>query len=137
ITKPTDSRTDCIRLCRGCARFGNRQLPPSGLARPKMETSLQAYTQEPRLGYNQCCRSREQLEPHMKLPLTKLMPLFSAAAVAAMLTAVPLHAELTEKTKKVGGLTVHYKVVLPNGYDAAKAYPAILAFGGGPQNMNT
>ena len=32
---------------------------------------------------------------------------------------------------------VHYKVVLPNGYDPAKAYPAILAFGGGPQTMNT
>src|SRR4029079_3888373 len=33
--------------------------------------------------------------------------------------------------------TVHYKVVLPDGYDRAKAYPAILAFGGGPQTMNT
>jgi dipeptidyl aminopeptidase/acylaminoacyl peptidase len=28
-------------------------------------------------------------------------------------------------------------VVLPNGYDRSKAYPAILAFGGGPQSMNT
>jgi pimeloyl-ACP methyl ester carboxylesterase len=27
--------------------------------------------------------------------------------------------------------------VLPNGYDATKAYPAILVFGGGPQTMNT
>src|SRR6202044_3759336 len=32
---------------------------------------------------------------------------------------------------------VRYKVVLPDGYDSAKAYPAILAFGGGPQTMNT
>jgi predicted esterase len=47
------------------------------------------------------------------------------------------HAELLEKTKKVGNMTVRYKVVLPTGYDAAKAYPAILAFGGGPQTMNT
>ena len=31
----------------------------------------------------------------------------------------------------------HDKVVLPAGYDPAKAYPAILGFGGGPQNMNT
>ena len=46
-------------------------------------------------------------------------------------------AELLEKTKNVGRTTVHYKVVLPNGYDPAKAYPAILAFGGGPQTMNT
>src|SRR4030095_11717569 len=49
----------------------------------------------------------------------------------------PLKAEVTEKTKKIGNITVRYKVVVPNGYDAAKAYPAILAFGGGPQTMNT
>jgi len=49
----------------------------------------------------------------------------------------PLRAETVDKTKKVAGMTVHYKVVLPAGYDAMKAYPAILAFGGGPQTMNT
>src|SRR5213594_1075124 len=49
----------------------------------------------------------------------------------------PLRAELLEKTKKVGGTTVHYKVVLPSGYDPGKAYPGILALGGGPQTMNT
>jgi predicted esterase len=32
---------------------------------------------------------------------------------------------------------VHYKVVLPNGYDPNKAYPGILVLGGGPQTMNT
>src|SRR6266480_4161031 len=62
--------------------------------------------------------------------------LATAAAVAIFLTQ-PLQAEVLEKTKKVGGTTVRYKVVLPNGYDPAKAYPAILAFGGGPQTMNT
>src|SRR3954462_8738068 len=61
-----------------------------------------------------------------------------APAVAiAMLLIQPLQADVFEKTKTVGGTTVHYKTVLPNGYDAAKAYPAILAFGGGPQTMNT
>jgi poly(3-hydroxybutyrate) depolymerase len=54
-----------------------------------------------------------------------------------MVATQSLHAELIEKTKTVAGTTVHYKVVLPNGYDPAKAYPAILAFGGGPQTMNT
>lgn len=54
-----------------------------------------------------------------------------------MVASRPLQAELLEKTKKVGHTTVHYKVVLPNGYDPAKAYPAILAFGGGPQTMDT
>ena len=51
--------------------------------------------------------------------------------------AAPLHAEVRELSKKAGGVTVNYKVVLPDGYDAVKAYPAILAFGGGPQTMNT
>src|ERR1700681_4927205 len=54
-----------------------------------------------------------------------------------MFATQPLRAELLEKTKKVGGTTVHYKVVLPDGYDPARAYPAILVLGGGPQTMNT
>src|SRR5947208_15187511 len=65
-----------------------------------------------------------------------MKPLVLIAAVVMFITQ-PLQAELLEKTKKVGGTTVRYKVVLPNGYDAAKAYPAILALGGGPQTMNT
>jgi predicted esterase len=72
----------------------------------------------------------------MTQPSSKWMPLF-CAAIVAMFASLPGHAELLEKTKKVAGVTVRYKVVLPNGYDPAKAYPAILAFGGGPQNMNT
>jgi poly(3-hydroxybutyrate) depolymerase len=54
-----------------------------------------------------------------------------------LLAAATVHAEVLEKSKKVGGVTVHYKVVLPAGYDAAKTYPAIVALGGGPQTMNT
>ena len=61
----------------------------------------------------------------------------AATAAVAMSAAQPLYAEQLEKTKKVGGTTVHYKVVLPNGYDPATAYPAIIALGGGPQTMNT
>ena len=68
--------------------------------------------------------------------MSKWIPLFSAAGVA-MFAIQPAPAELLEKTRKVGSSTVQYKVVLPNGYDAAKPYPAILAFGGGPQTMNT
>jgi len=60
-----------------------------------------------------------------------------AMASAIVLGAVPTQASVLEKTKKVAGVTVNYKVVLPDGYDATKAYPAILAFGGGPQTMNT
>ena len=46
-------------------------------------------------------------------------------------------AEVSERIMRVAGTTVSYKLVLPNGYDAAKTYPAILVFGGGPQTMNT
>lgn len=67
---------------------------------------------------------------------SKWMPLVFATLVASFAVA-PVRAELMEKEKNVGGITVQYKVVLPNGYDPAKAYPAILAFGGGPQTMNT
>jgi len=48
----------------------------------------------------------------------------------------PAAAEVLEKTASVAGVTVHYKIVLPSHYDSAKAYPAVLAFGGGPQTMN-
>ncbi len=69
----------------------------------------------------------------MKLPTL----LFSAAIVVATLATQLARGELIEKSKKVAGTTIHYKVVLPDGYDAAKAYPAILALGGGPENMKT
>ena len=68
-----------------------------------------------------------------KSSLKWLLPILAAATFAAL----PLQAEVLEKTVKVSGTTVQYKVVLPNGFDRAKAYPAILAFGGGPQNMAT
>src|SRR5580704_12275756 len=73
----------------------------------------------------------------MNLPVSKWMPLFSAVLVVATFGTQISRAELLEKTKKIGSVTVQYKVVLPAGYDAAKTYPAILAFGGGPQTMNT
>lgn len=73
----------------------------------------------------------------MKALRSKWTPLFSAAVVIATFATQPVQAELLEKSKKVAGTTVRYKVVLPNGYDPAKSYAAILAFGGGPETMNT
>ena len=58
---------------------------------------------------------------------TLMLLYFSAAALA----------EVQTKTARVGTTIVHYKVVLPKGYDPAIAYPAVLAFGGGPQTMAT
>src|SRR6202140_4307199 len=73
----------------------------------------------------------------MKQLSSNWMLAVAAMAAISMSATQPLHAEQFEKTKKVGGTTVHYKIVLPNGYDPAKAYPATLALGGGPQTMNT
>jgi poly(3-hydroxybutyrate) depolymerase len=73
----------------------------------------------------------------MKQQRRNWMPLFLAAAIVAMFANQAAFGEVLEKSKKVGSTTVHYKVVLPKGYDPAKAYPAILALGGGPQTMDT
>jgi predicted peptidase len=71
------------------------------------------------------------------MPSSKWKPLFSAAVVVAVFASLPVQAEVLEKSAKVNGMTVQYKVVLPAEYDPAKAYPGILAFGGGPQTMDT
>src|SRR5215831_17646774 len=58
-------------------------------------------------------------------------------AIASLVLTASARAGVLEQSKKVHGVTVHYKVVLPDGYDASKTYPGIIAFGGGPQTMNT
>jgi poly(3-hydroxybutyrate) depolymerase len=73
----------------------------------------------------------------MRRQNVKWMLLAAAMAAVVMFLIQPLRAEVVESTKKVAGTIVHYKIVLPDGYDPAKAYPAILAFGGGPQDMIT
>jgi poly(3-hydroxybutyrate) depolymerase len=65
-----------------------------------------------------------------------VLALVLAAAYCAFVAA-PARAEVRSLSKKIAGVTVNYKVVLPAGYDPSRAYPAILAFGGGPQTMNT
>jgi poly(3-hydroxybutyrate) depolymerase len=60
-----------------------------------------------------------------------------AVVMASAFAILPARGSVVEQTKKVRGVTVHYKVVLPDGYDATKTYPGIIAFGGGPQTMNT
>jgi predicted esterase len=72
-----------------------------------------------------------------KEPFMQVARLIAMPVIAALMLVSTTDAEVLTKSKKVGGVTVDYKVVLPSGYDAAKAYPAILAFGGGPQTMNT
>jgi predicted peptidase len=71
---------------------------------------------------------KPQCSPLRKILLTVTLLLIVSRSVCA---------DVLDKTKDVSGITVHYKVVLPNGYDPAKAYPAVLAFSGGPQTMDT
>ena len=73
----------------------------------------------------------------MKRQNVMWMLLAPAIAVVVMFLAEPVRAEVLEQMKTVASTTVHYKIVLPDGYDPAKAYPAILAFGGGPQDMSS
>ena len=67
------------------------------------------------------------------------MRMLSGVAVVSAIVfgGVKATASVQELTKKVAGFTVRYKVVLPDGYDATKTYPAIIALGGGPQTMNS
>jgi poly(3-hydroxybutyrate) depolymerase len=66
---------------------------------------------------------------------TWMLPAAAMASIGMLIQ--PLQAEVIEKVTKAGGMTVHYKIVLPTAYDPARAYPAIVALGGGPQTMNT
>src|SRR5258706_3169611 len=73
----------------------------------------------------------------MKSTIMKWVLSVAAMAAIAISVTAELRGEVLEKSKKVGGTTVDYKVVLPNNYDPATTYPAILVLGGGPQTMNT
>lgn len=59
----------------------------------------------------------------------------TAALVAFAAWPQPARGEVLEKTGTFAGLRVTYKVVLPAGYDAAKTYPLVLVFTGGPQTL--
>ena len=57
--------------------------------------------------------------------------------VLALLAAQQAGAAVSERIMRVSGAQVSYKLVLPEGYDVERTYPAILVFGGGPQTMST
>jgi poly(3-hydroxybutyrate) depolymerase len=64
----------------------------------------------------------------------KCSTLFAAAAF--LWIAAGLHAKAFDKSVEIADVTVHYKVVLPKDYDAAKTYPAVLAFPPGSQGQD-
>ncbi|MBI2187308.1 MAG: hypothetical protein HYU37_09360 [Acidobacteria bacterium] len=57
------------------------------------------------------------------------------AATALLCAARPASAEMIEKSGRFGGLQVTYTVVLPNGYAPGRAYPVVLVFTGGAQQL--
>lgn len=57
-------------------------------------------------------------------------------AILLTLAGSCLLAKVYDKTAEIGGVPVHYKLILPNDYDAANAYPAVLAFPPGSQGMD-
>jgi hypothetical protein len=46
------------------------------------------------------------------------------------------NAEIVNKLSTIDGIRLEYKVVLPRNYDPQKAYPAVLAFPPGGQDMD-
>lgn len=61
----------------------------------------------------------------------------AAAIVAVFFLCGNAGAEVITKTGAFGGLQINYRVVLPDGYDPERAYPLVLAFAGGSQQMRT
>lgn len=46
------------------------------------------------------------------------------------------HAEVQQKVGTFAGLNVTYRVILPDNYDENRAYPTVLHFAGGSQNLD-
>jgi poly(3-hydroxybutyrate) depolymerase len=71
------------------------------------------------------------------MPRRSAWTTFLPAVATVMLASGPLCAEVLDKTENIAGTTVHYRIILPSGFKPAKTYPAVLAFPGGPQSMDT
>ena len=55
--------------------------------------------------------------------------------VCVFLFALSANAEVLDKSAVMAGMKVQYRVVLPQPYDPARAYPGVLAFVGGGQTF--
>ena len=62
--------------------------------------------------------------------------MFAAAATIVFACPSWSTAEIVRKSGTFGGTRVEYRVILPDQYDPARAYPAVLVFTGGGQTMN-
>jgi poly(3-hydroxybutyrate) depolymerase len=64
-------------------------------------------------------------------------PALIAVAGLALAASAATRAEVVVDEVRIDGVTVNYRAIVPDDYDAARAWPAILVFGGGPQTMRT
>jgi len=64
--------------------------------------------------------------------MTKLS---AAVVLGIVFGGLPAIAEILTKNEEIAGTTLYYKVILPKDYDAAKEYPAVIAFPGGAQTL--
>lgn len=61
----------------------------------------------------------------------------AVAMLAGLLAGMPFaQAEVQQKVGTFAGLDVTYRVILPDNYDANRAYPTVLHFAGGSQNLD-
>ncbi|OYX29563.1 MAG: hypothetical protein B7Y99_12990 [Caulobacterales bacterium 32-69-10] len=69
--------------------------------------------------------------------MNKTLGLACAALLAfAACAPRPASAAIEDRAGRFGGQQVQYKVLLPPGFDQAKAYPMVLVFTGGPQTFD-
>jgi predicted peptidase len=59
----------------------------------------------------------------------------AVATAVFLLAGQTIAAKVIDQSTTIAGMTLHYKVVLPKDYDPDKAYPAVLAFPPGSQDM--
>jgi predicted peptidase len=64
-----------------------------------------------------------------------MMSLRAVATLAFLLASQIAAAKVIDQNTSIAGMTIYYKVVLPKDYDPEKAYPAVLAFPPGSQDM--
>jgi predicted peptidase len=64
-----------------------------------------------------------------------MMSLPAIATLGFLLASQIATAKVIDQNTSIAGMTIHYKVVLPKDYDPEKAYPGVLAFPPGSQDM--
>ncbi len=73
---------------------------------------------------------------HIRTFIISALGILLLAACARPASSQNKSGQILVKDGKFGGLTVTYKVILPEGFDKNKTYPGVLALPPGPQTMS-